>query len=172
MIREGTQLGNAQRNGAVKVTDFNKQCTCGDPHDHGTHGHMPASSLQIMENLQDADSSIIRSQIESIMSPRGSDLNHHVSVDVLNAQAVEDASITVKNENLFNMMKESAEREKQSTNANLNKIMGSLQTYKNKQSKRDPTSRVNIPYYRRVMSRNKYAASQSANPAQAIMISK
>ena len=85
-----------------------------------------------MENLQDADSSIIRSQIESIMSPRGSDLNHHVSVDVLNAQAVEDASITVKNENLFNMMKESAEREKQSTNANLNKIMGSLQTYKNK----------------------------------------
>ena len=37
-----------------------------------------------------------------------------------------DGSITVKNENLFNMMKESAEREKQGSKMNLNKIMGSL----------------------------------------------
>ena len=39
---------------------------------------------------------------------------------------------------------------------NLTKIMGNLQTYKDKQNKRDPSRRVNMPYYRRVMSRNKY----------------
>ncbi len=61
------------------------------------------------------------------MSPRGSDLNTFLSAEVLDAHgAVTDASITVKNENLFNMMQESVEREKQGTKMNLNKIMGSL----------------------------------------------
>ena len=48
---------------------------------------------------------------------------------------MEEGGITVKNENLFSMMKQSAEREKkkqQASNMNLNKIMGSLQTYKDK----------------------------------------
>lgn len=57
---------------------------------------------------------------------------------------------------------------------NLHRIMNGLQTYRNKQNRRDPTRRVNIPYYHKVISRNKYAQSMTAcNPAeQAIMLSK
>ena len=50
--------------------------------------------------------------------------------------------------------------------------MGNLQTYKDKQNKRDPSRRVNIPYYRRVMSRNKYVLSEKSNPDQNLMFSK
>ena len=89
--------------------------------------------------------------------------------------------MTVKNENLFSMMKQSAEREQKDSQQarpalSLNKIMGGLQTYKDKQSKRDPTVRVNIPYYHKVISRargrHKQTLSVPTNPNSAIMLSK
>ena len=53
-------------------------------------------------------------------------------------------------------------------------MMGSLQTYKNKQSKRNPAKRVHIPYYHKVISRSrhKHALTGASNPASAIMLSK
>ena len=90
--------------------------------------------------------------------------------------------MTVNNENLFSMMQDNLSREQdkklkfqQANNINLGKIMGSLQTYKEKQSKRDPSRRVNMPYYHRVISRsrNKNVFGASAqNSDQAIMLSK
>ena len=52
--------------------------------------------------------------------------------------------------------------------------MGSLQTYKNKQNKKDPAKRVNVPYYHKVISRSrhKHSLSAAANPNSAIMLSK
>ena len=51
--------------------------------------------------------------------------------------------------------------------------MGNLQTFKDKQNKRDPSRRVNIPYYRRVQSRNKYVNNANTTGAdQNIMFSR
>lgn len=71
-------------------------------------------------------------------------------------------------------MKQSIERDKEHSklgNAQLNAIMGNLQTYKNKMSKRDPTRRVNIPYYRKVIARSKHNYTTPTS-GQAIMFTK
>ena len=108
MIRQGQNAAtiNSARSSAIQVTDYNRQCTCedhsGEDHSHSMH----------LENAQDADNYHVRSQIDQITSPRGSDLNFSIQPEMVNSmEAVAGAGITVKNENLFNMMKESAERE-------------------------------------------------------------
>jgi len=97
---------------------------------------------------------------------------HVASLNQDELGSIKENQLTVRNENLFNLMQQSAERENQHK-INLSKIMGGLQTYKQKLSKRDPSRRVNIPYYHKVISRSRYKpVSVTTAPSQAIMFSK
>ena len=66
-----------------------------------------------MENTQDADGYHSRNTGAYIASPRASEMQYQQQMNMghLSPKQVADAGITVKNENLFNMMKESVERE-------------------------------------------------------------
>ena len=70
--------------------------------------------------------------------------------------------LTVRNENLFSMMKHNINREqpKDPSKKDLTQIMCSLETYKNK--RRDPRKRVKVPYYHKVISRSRHKQSLSA----------
>ncbi len=71
------------------------------------------------------------------MSSRNSDLNFIIgSEKAADNNKTLEALMTVKNENLFSMMKDSVERDQEEQNQNsqlnLSKIMGNLQTFKDK----------------------------------------
>ena len=158
MIRQGSV--SSLRSGAIQITDFNNQCPLDLP-DAKRLSPLSPIDFQLDKKFRSRNNSILRFTSESRIE---STLNNYKELG------------TVRNEELFSMMNSQQERERleyeKKNYPNLSKIMGGLQTYKDKQNKQNPNNRVHIPYYHRVIARNKYSVSTQDSSSQAVMFSK